>query len=78
MYIFKYHPDNNIYRNGIFVSSYADFMTANPDFPLEQYAFFEYRKDDENGLDSISSNGNHSSLDITKFATLINAIKNLG
>ena len=78
MYIFKYHPDNNIYRNGVLMSSYADFIAAHPNFPIEQYSFFEYRDDSENGFDGINGDGHHIPLDITKLTTLINAIKNLG
>lgn len=74
-YIFKYHPDNTIYRNGAYVSSYADFMAARHDFPLVESEFFEYGEEkfvriNEQGHDIIAGGA--------RYQLLIQAINNLG
>lgn len=75
MYIFKYHPDNTIYRNGSYISTYAEFMADNPNFPLKEGDFFEYGEEkfvciNEHGHDVVAGGA--------KYQTLINAIHNLG
>jgi len=73
MYIFKYHPDNVIYRNGTYVSTFPQFMAENAEFPLIEGEFFEYSED---GLDLISPSGNHSNqADLAPYADLIAAIE---
>lgn len=74
-YKFKYHPDNTIYRNRSLVSSYQEFMTLNPGFPLVEGEFFEYG----DTLELINSEGHHLSQDDLKpYENLIAAINNLG
>ena len=74
MYIFKYHPDNVIYRNGSYISSYAEFMVINPTFPLVEGNFLEY------GLDkfvTINSQGHDVAANIEDYQSLISAINSL-
>ena len=71
MYIFKYHPDNVIYKNGSYISTYGEFMAINPLFPLVEGNFLEY------GLDkfvTINSQGHDVPADIADYAGLIQAI----
>lgn len=78
MYKFKYiQRDNTIYINGEYYSTYDEFMAENPNFPLVQGRFFEYRG---NGiLELINSEGHHAPQgDLTEFQSLITAIENLG
>lgn len=71
MYKFKYHPDGVVCINGLWGVPYAEFMNANPDFPLIEGQFLEYGDD---GLDFINNQGHHSSQDLSDFEPLIKAI----
>ncbi len=75
MYIFKYHPDNDIYRNGVFVATYAEFMSANPEFPLIEGEFVEYGEEE---FTRINEHGHHLPAGGARYQPLINAINNLG
>lgn len=72
MYIFKYHPDNVIYRNGTYVSTFAEFKELNPDFPIVEGQFFEYSS---NGFVAINEEGHN--IEAAPDVTLIEAINNL-
>jgi len=74
MYIFKYHPDNTIYRNGAYEATFQDFTSSHPGFPLEEGKFFEYS---ENKLELINEHGHHIDADISEYQTLITAINGL-
>ena len=75
MYIFKYHPDNTIYRNGKLIGTYAEFLANNVGFPLVPWQFFEYRND---GFDLINNHGHHiPQEDLSEFQGLIQAIEAL-
>lgn len=73
MYIFKYHPDNAIYIKGVCKCAYAEFMEQNPNFPLIQGQFLEYRND---GLDLINNEGHHVGVNVADYQDLITAINN--
>lgn len=73
-YIFKYNPDEQILRNESFVSSYADFMTARPDFPLIQGEWFEYGEEE---FTRINEHGHHLPAGGARYQPLIQAITNL-
>lgn len=75
MYKFKYHPDNNIYINGTKDSSFSDFITANPDFPIVESNFFELIDDDT--LSFIDSSGHHTDANASSYPNLIEAINTL-
>lgn len=70
----KYHPDNAIYKNGAYYSTYDEFKTEFPAFPLELGKFFEYA----NGkLSFINEEGHHTDAKLEENAELINAINSL-
>ena len=72
--MFKYHPDNTIYKNGAYYSTYDKFKSEFPTFPLELGKFFEYK----NGvLQFINSEGHHSIAKLEENNELINAINSL-
>jgi hypothetical protein len=77
-YIFKYHPDNVICRNGVCGIPYAEFMENHPDFPLVEGEFFEYRYD---AFEIIKIIGNTYigiiQNDLQPYKNLINAINDL-
>lgn len=75
MYIFKYHPDNNVYQSGVCVGAYSDFINARPDFPMPEGQYCEYRED---GFDLINQGCHLPQSDLTRFQDLITAINNLG
>lgn len=74
MYIFKYHPDNVIYRNGFYHATYAEFMAQNPMFPLVEGQYFEYGQDK---FALINEHGHHINVSTDDYTTLITAINNL-
>ena len=72
--MFKYHPDNVIYKDGLYYGTYNEFKSEYPSFPLELGNFFEYK----NGtLEFINSEGHHVSAKNEDNETLINAINNI-
>jgi hypothetical protein len=70
-YIFKYHPDNVIYLNGAYHSTFAEFIEVNPDFPIVEGVFFELK---EQSVELIDINGCHTSGNINDFNNVIGAI----
>jgi len=70
---FKYHPDNTVYYDNQ-IYTYADFIAANPGFPIAEGFYFEYR---ENGFDVINNEGHHLSSNASNYPSLIAAIDNL-
>lgn len=75
-YKFKYHPDNAIYKDGIFLESYESFIANNVDFPIFERQFFEYK--DDGSFEVINQSGHHIiQEDLTKYQDLIDAINNL-
>lgn len=79
MAIFKYHPDNLIFRNNAFYKSFADFNVENPNFPIIEGEFFEYKESGEFEL-IINFNGTFTGIKRNPlgFQGLIDAINNLG
>lgn len=69
--MFKYHPDNVILYNGK-VIPFNKFTEENPDFPITEGEFFEFR---DNGELDLIINNNHF---LTENPVLIAAINNLG
>lgn len=70
----KYHPDNAIYKNGLYYGTYDEFRNEHPSFPIELGNFFEYK----NGvLEFINSEGHHAVAKVEDNETLINAINSL-
>lgn len=75
MFIFKYIRFQ-IYRNGEFYKAFEDFVSENPEFPIVEGQYFEYR---ENGFDLINDEGHHlPQEDLLEYNDLISAINNLG
>jgi hypothetical protein len=74
MYIFKYHPDNTIYRNGDYVATFAKFKELNPNFPITEGQFFEYSNDK---FVLINDAGHDVDANSADYTTLIEAINNL-
>ncbi len=67
MYIFKYNQDEQILRNGSYLSTYTEFMTANPEFPLVQGEWFEYGSEkfvriNEHGHDVVAGGSRYQAL----------------
>lgn len=75
MYIFKYHPDNTIYRNGGYVCTFSEFKELHPDFPIEEGQYFEYS---ESKFVLINERGHDVSVNSDNYSSLITAINNLG
>ena len=74
MYIFKYHPDNTIYRNDKYWGTYEKFKAENPDFPIIEGEFFEYGEEE---FTRINIHGHHLPSGGAKYQALIQAINNL-
>tara|TARA_R100001230_G_C5467702_1_gene23750 strand:- start:21 stop:302 length:282 start_codon:yes stop_codon:yes gene_type:complete len=70
--MFKYHPDNVIYKNYCSQCKFADFVALNPDFPITEGSFFEYNK---GVLEFINSAGHHVEANITDHQELVDAIE---
>jgi len=76
-YKFKYHPDNTIYQNGVYIGDYEHFINQNPDFPITEGKYFEYQGDGI--LQLINDKKHHINVkDLTPYQDLIIAINNLG
>lgn len=74
-YIFKYHPDNTIYRNGEYIGTLEEFLNDNDNFPIIENQFFEFK---ENGdFVTINNEGHEIEVDKNSFTDLINAIESL-
>ena len=74
MYIFKYHPDNTIYRDGKYLSTFAEFVKYNPNFPITEGDFFEYSDDK---FVTINSQGHDVVVNRANYSTVMNKIDNL-
>lgn len=72
-YIFKY-IDNQIYRNGHYFSTFQEFMSSHPDFPLKEGEYFEYSHD---AFSVINDEGHHLIGGGAKHQNLIRAINEL-
>jgi hypothetical protein len=70
---FCYHPDNQIYNDSGYVSTYEEFMAANPGFPIVEGDFLEYK---EGKLTKINEQGHHFPA-VGEYENLIQAINNL-
>ncbi len=75
MYKFKYHNDL-IMRNDRRFTPFAKFMILNPNFPIQEGQFFEYRENGE--LDNIINGNHHKIENLEDYQTLIEAIDSLG
>tara|TARA_R100001230_G_C5485256_1_gene34885 strand:- start:258 stop:476 length:219 start_codon:yes stop_codon:yes gene_type:complete len=72
--MFKYHPDNTIYRNGNYYGTFDEFKNEFPTFPLVLGKFFEYA----NGKFSfVNEEGHHTDAKLEENAELIKAINSL-
>lgn len=73
-YKFKYIK-GQIYTDGLFYADFDTFINDNPDFPIVEGNYFEYK---ENGdIDIINSDGHHSSANPANYSQLITAINEL-
>jgi hypothetical protein len=81
MYIFKYFGDKILRNEGQVIVEYADFITANPDFPITEGSYFEYgTRNDVNYFELIHNfNGTytHANMPCQMVANVINAINAL-
>jgi hypothetical protein len=71
MYIFKYHPDGQIYINNSYFADYADFIAANPNFPISEGQFLEIR---DGAADTIDAEGHHIPANIASFNNILDAL----
>lgn len=73
-FIFKYHPDNVIYRNNEYYGTFKEFSEKHPSFPIDEGAYFSYY---DNGFDYISDSGNHQISTVEENQEIVDAINNL-
>lgn len=71
MHIFKYHPDNVIYINGVKTHTFEEFTQSYPSIQLMEGQYLEYSDD---GLDLINSLGHHFPQDLSLFEGFIKSI----
>lgn len=71
--MFKYHPDNEVYEEGIRKCDFPAFIASNPAFPVVEGGFFEYK---DGVLELINTDGHHTAVNVEDYQQLINTIEN--
>ena len=81
MYIFKYFEGKILRNGGASIAELADFLNANPDFPVTEGSYFEYGTlNDVNYFELIHNfNGTftHANIPLAMVANVITAINAL-
>lgn len=78
MYIFKYFEDKVLRNEGQIVMDFADFVTANPDFPIIEGSYFEYGE--RNGfkyfelIHNFNGTFTHANIPLGMVSNVINSI----